>query len=489
MLALGSHFSRSLTLVTAAAFLVGCQRSAAQAQAEADRRAERQAPSAERLWQAANPDEKPNAGSPRECLNRQIFNVNAKAEWGVEHYGGFSGSFGGFGVKQEAARNPLIESTEVNRNANVGNDAQSAVFIDGVQVYVFGPVFHFTLLAKNPKTPDKELVREGIARFNEYLTASKQELRRESVFYSEGVAKAKKAGDLEWLAKDEKAVLDAEAQFSRVEKLFAFIDFGDPSIVAYARGTAMGLDRGKPPEPEQSYEALVNRDSKVYYFKYEARDEQAKDPDASRKKFIDLVRAFRPRKLFEIPTERGICFPYGFIADDGTRKAKMVVALRDADVPSVLYTMSAGWVDPERGSEATHLIAATRAAVGLSGGSEDDELKRRLVKRVSTSGAKIGLLSASRGGAVLNLAEAGQEPMWSYSVYTGYGGYANSQVLPYFIVDMRSFTKKHVPSLAQNPPPFETSFERLEKLLTSVRLRPTDPLMPELVAHPRPAAR
>jgi hypothetical protein len=98
-------------------------------------------------------------------------------------------------------------------------------------------------------------------------------------------------------------------------------------------------------------------------------------------------------------------------------------------------------------------------------------------------------LSASRGGAVLNLAEAGQEPMWSYSVYTGYGGYANSQVLPYFIVDMRSFTKKHVPSLAKNPPPFEASFERLEKLLASVRLRPTDPLMPELIAHPRPAAR
>ena len=73
------------------------------------------------------------------------------------------------------------------------------------------------------------------------------------------------------------------------------------------------------------------------------------------------------------------------------------------------------------GSEAAHLIAATRAAVGLTGGGEDDEVKRRLVKPVSTSGVKIGLLSASRGGAVLNLAEPGQEPMWSYSVHAGMG--------------------------------------------------------------------
>ena len=486
---LGRHFSRSVTLVVATALLVGCQRSAAQAEAEAERRAERQAPSVERLWQAANPDEKLIVGSPRECLNRQVFDVNPKAEWGVEHYGGFSGSFGGFGLKQEAARNPLIESAEVNRYANVGNDAQSAVFIDGIQIYVFGPNFHFTLLAKNPKTPDRELMREGTAGFDGAKERATQALNREITHYRESVLRAKDAGDKDWSAEHEQAIIDAKAELSRVNALFGPIDFGDPAIVAYARGTAGRLDRGKPPDPELSYAALVNRDSKVYYFKYEAREEQAKDPEASRKKFIDLVRAFRPRKLFEIPTERGICFPYGFIADDGTRKAKMVVALRDADVPSVLYTMSAGWVDPERGSEATHLIAATRAAVGLSGAAEDDEVKRRLVRRVSSSGAKMGLLSASRGGTVLNLADTGKEPMWSYNVYTGYGGYANSQVLPYFIVDMRSFTKKHVPSLAQNPPPFEDSFERLEKLLTSVRLRPTDPLMPELIAHPRPTAR
>jgi hypothetical protein len=484
---LGRHFSRSLTLVVATIFLVGCQRSAAQAGTEAEWRAERQAPSAERLWQAANPEQKPNAGSSRECLNRQVFNVNSKAEWGVTHYGEFDASFGAFGVEREIKRNPLVEGATVR--GRVANDEQSAVFVDGIQISVLGPNFHYSLLAKNPRTPDKELMREGARQFDESKELATQALNREIRRYRESVLRAKEAGDKDWSARHEQAILDAKEQLSRVNRLYGPIDFGDTSIVAYARGTAMGLDRGKPPEPEQSYEALVNRDSKVYYFKYEARDEQAKDPDASRKKFIDLVRAFRPRKLFEIPTERGICFPYGFIADDGTRKAKMVVALRDADVPSVLYTMSAGWVDPERGSEATHLIAATRAGIGLSGGPEDDEVKRRLTQRVSSSGAKMGLLSASRGGAVLNLADAGKEPMWSYNVYTGYGGYANSQVLPYFIVDMRSFTKKHVPSLAKNPPPFEASFERLEKLLASVRLRPTDPLMPELLAHPRPAAR
>jgi hypothetical protein len=311
-------------------------------------------------------------------------------------------------------------------------------------------------------------------------------LKNDLIYRTEDLNNAKNAKDNDWVTKAQQTISFIKLEQSRVEKLFNFLDLGIPDSYAYARETAGGLERGRLPAPQQTYDAILNRNNQVFYFNYKATGQNAKDPAASRKKFVDIVRAFRPRKLFDIPNERGICFPYGFIADDGTRKANMEVALRFADVPSVLYSVSAGWVDPERGSEATQFTALSRSSVGLLGSLTDAEIKQKLVKRIGNKGAMLGLLEANRGGIELNLAKSGEEPMWSYNLFTGYGGYANSQVLPYFIVDMRSFTKLHVPGLTNNPPPFEESLTRLERMLLSTRLRPTEPLMPELLKQPWP---
>jgi hypothetical protein len=65
-------------------------------------------------------------------------------------------------------------------------------------------------------------------------------------------------------------------------------------------------------------------------------------------------------------------------------------------------------------------------------------------------------------------------------VYTGYGGWGGSAVLPAIVVDMRSFTKEQERALKKNPPPLDESLQRLDALLKSIRLRPTTPPMPEL---------
>jgi hypothetical protein len=66
----------------------------------------------------------------------------------------------------------------------------------------------------------------------------------------------------------------------------------------------------------------------------------------------------------------------------------------------------------------------------------------------------------------------------------GYGGWQNTFVLPSILVDMRSYTRLEAPELTVNLPPFEQSMERLNALLKSIRLRPTEPAMPELANLP-----
>lgn len=139
------------TFVATVGVLAGCGRGTAQAASDAEKRAERQAPSAERLWQSANFDFKSSEAQPRECLNRQVFNTNLSAEWGVTHYGGFNGAFGAFGVEEHGVRNPLVESH--SSNGRVANDAQFTVFIDGTQIVVLGPHFHPSVVANDPKNP------------------------------------------------------------------------------------------------------------------------------------------------------------------------------------------------------------------------------------------------------------------------------------------------------------------------------------------------
>jgi hypothetical protein len=496
-----STFSRPwLTVLLALGLLTGCERTAAQDEADAKRRADRQAPSAQRLWESANPDYKQPSTSPRECLNRQVFDVRSDMEWGVIHSGGFDGAYAGFTRPVSEREKRELEEDSVARSNGRGiervqgrvstqditNDAPSQVFIDGVKINVFGPNFWPNLVTKTPSNPDKLLMKELSDKLAKQKKLTVAHLNEELIRVTEHLIRGKKEKDIEWITQAGQEIKDINFEKSRVEKLFNNLELGIPESYGYMRETAGGLNRGELSKSEQTYDAILNRNNQVFYFNYKATGDDAKDPAASRKKFVDIVRAFRPRKLFDIPNERGVCFPYGFIADDGTRKANMEVALRFADVPSVLYSVSAGWVDPERGSEATQFTALSRSSVGLLGSLTDAEIKQKLVKRIGNKGAMLGLLEANRGGIELNLAKSGEEPMWSYNLFTGYGGYANSQVLPYFIVDMRSFTKLHVPGLTNNPPPFEESLTRLERMLLSTRLRPTEPLMPELLKQPRP---
>lgn len=85
------------------------------------------------------------------------------------------------------------------------------------------------------------------------------------------------------------------------------------------------------------YSLFINKNKRLYIFNKSdeapSQDEQLKK---SKPEVLSLLNRFRPRKLYEVPTEQGFCLPYGFIAgDSGHEKRNMGVTYRLKDHPDV----------------------------------------------------------------------------------------------------------------------------------------------------------
>lgn len=83
---------------------------------------------------------------------------------------------------------------------------------------------------------------------------------------------------------------------------------------------------------------------------------------------MDVIRRYRHRKMYEIPTEPGVCVPYGFIPDDGTEPATMQMSFRYKDAPNVLYHLEAKTyvIGPDSGNGAVEDEAAEFNAVAAA---------------------------------------------------------------------------------------------------------------------------
>ncbi|SOZ63312.1 conserved exported hypothetical protein [Cupriavidus taiwanensis] len=192
----------------------------------------------------------------------------------------------------------------------------------------------------------------------------------------------------------------------------------------------------------------------------------------------ELISQLQPRDLYEIPKERGLCLPYAFLHDNGTFGNKISTSFRFSDSPAVIYTLGVAAIPGGGASETTLVNAAGRSATGvLSDLPEGTTVKQRLGPRP----AKIGALTSEQGGIVVEKKHPGQPTREGYHVYTGYAGWAGSQILPTIEVVMESAARASYPKLTMDAPPYEKARPRLDALLKSIRLRPTTPPMPELV--------
>lgn len=381
-----------------------------------------------------------------ECLGRLVFDLQGQIEWPTSHRHQS-------GVSLES-RKFSEEVYQQGDKINFGNMA----------IAVVGPLNKKLIDSLHSEFPENRLV------------SLKQSLKEEELYLN----KAIKDGATDRKSRYARSESEVSIQVLKksISKISAENESFEPGILnSYGFWKRL---RQSDEESNSIYRAYIFGGNYAYVFESKENYSTAAAKETQRRKFLKILADFRERKQNEVPGELGLCIPYGFLPDDGKTTSDIQQSIRWTDTPGVLYTIHTGTVDP-RDSKSPVIEAIATAAIGLMGSTSEADMKRFVTERIGPRLAKIGGLTAQQGGVALKVSETGKTPYEVYSVFTGYGGWLGTSVLPYILVEMTTRTMEQAPELKANPPPFKQSMGRLNTLLKSTRLRPTTPAMPELV--------
>jgi hypothetical protein len=434
---------RKLAAAGLTALLFGCGPSDAAREAGA---AEKSAPSSEELRRATHPDYVATPDARQECLGRLVFDVRKELEWGLSRPGRWSGD-----------RFRFTENM---------HGPQDYVLLGNVEIVVLAPakwadIERMLRGEAAEKSIAIDAYREKIETLNGLIADFKAVLQNPAL----NINNEDLSGFPASIERFKQRITDAEASIAGLNRDWQPLDLGLPQSLGYAAGPTLY--------------AFLLRDGRA--FRFMATGGEGEPPFEERKAaFLDLLKRFQTRALYQIPRERGICIPYGFIPDDGAGHFRTEVSFRYKDRPGVIYSLGTAVVgERDYLGETAMLTATARSASSLGSGL----VGGREAKVIAPRPVKIGALEGWQGGVSLNVADRDKPAVRSYSVYAGYDGRAHSRVLPGIRVNMRSFTQEQEDSLKTDPPPLEESQQRFETVLKSIRLRPTVPAMPELAGQ------
>ncbi|MDQ4624271.1 T6SS immunity protein Tli4 family protein [Janthinobacterium lividum] len=403
-------------------------------------------PTAQELMQATAPGYATPAGMARECLGRLVFDVHAPVQWPTRY--------------KDASDTGIFYRSFSEDVFHQGDEIQ----VGNVRIGVLGPLGKEDMAALREAMPQPR-----IDRLQALLKDDEAELAA-----LKGQPANAKTRQASYLA--QKSLTGRQAQIKELQSNYQTFDSGLPDSDGYRSSEGSGTAN---PTRYSIYRSHLKRGEYVYVFEsmQEIRDNNSEA--AHGQQFIRFLKSFRPRAANEVPKELGLCIPHGFIADDGKTVSAIQQSLRWPDAPGVLYTISTGNVDP-RALKVPLVQAAATGGIGQFGSRGEQEAKPFIVERIAPRSVRIGALTAQQGGVALKVERPGSAPFETYAVFTGYAGWLGTAVLPYILIELGSRSMEQAPELKQNPPPFKSSYARLETLLKSTHLRPTEPAMPEL---------
>jgi hypothetical protein len=449
--------------VVVAAMLPSCSR----AELDTQRADDKTALHARYLREAMHPSYRSTEGLRTECVGRQLVDFQPNMRWGITRADRGSGA----GVLENGQ---FFGFSENVRDV-------SFISIDGVSVRI----------ADAATRKDFEHARNTLASQAENATrGTKADLVRaqEALQFNQERTGIPPDEHVKVLARSQKEIDEVREELAHIARTFRPVDLGMPDSYAYQQG------EGEAP----TLKAVLLRGDRMFIFVSYGFD----NVNVRRETFMRVVKNFRERKPFEIPAERGVCVPWGFVADDGTVPSRIVLGVRYADVDAVTYTLNIGTAGHGQRPEVPLVQAGSIAAVGVLGGLSNEQAAGKVTQRFGPRSAAIGGQKGTQAGIELNLADAGQPPVWSYAVYTGIAGIEGSQLLGDFVVRVRSYSRKQLTptgrdrlraddgtiieppnpakEISADPPPLKDTMLRLDAMLQSVRLRPTTPAMPEV---------
>lgn len=385
-------------------------------------------------------------GMLQECLGRLIFDVSKPVVW------------------------PTYASRDSDRwlysfFSQEVFDPGDGIRLGDVKIGVLSPITDATLEEIRFVMPEPKIVRlkKNIA---------------DAMKYTEKVKNSKMPE-----ARIQRVVEDRQNRIREWEKMITETQAGYETLsLPFAEGEGFWTSEAR--DRDGSYtlsilQAYLRRDGFLYVFQSKVALDSEMTKARHHERFIEVMQRFRPRKTHEIPTELGVCIPHGFISDDGRTITDIKQSMRFEDAPGVLYTIRTG--NSTEGNEKAAFITAIGTAMAGKVDSRGESGPRPvLTHQIAPHLTKIGELNASQGGFAIRISNVGKSPYEVYNVFTGYSGWRDVAVLPFILIEMSTRTIEQAPELRQNPPPFKQSMDRLNTLLKSTRLRPTNPLMPEL---------
>lgn len=284
---------------------------------------------------------------------------------------------------------------------------------------------------------------------------------------------------LRHIASEERSILRWQNSIEDFKNNYERFDSKLPNSDGYWKSEISAADKSKKYSILTTY---LTRGDRVFVFESKIEMKNSSDKETHKKNFSSMLARFRTRAPNEIPADRGICIPFGFIADDGTTPTQFKQSFRYPDAPGVLYTIDVGTVTP-RNIKVTPLLAAAEAMIKPPVPEKEGEPMPKVTQRIGPRSVKMGGLTAMQGGVVLSAPQQSGKAYDIYSVFTGYDGWLGTTVLPHVLVNMRTVNKEVATELKVDPPPFAASKERMDALVRSMRWRPTQPPMPEFLAQ------
>lgn len=211
-------------------------------------------------------------------------------------------------------------------------------------------------------------------------------------------------------------------------------------------------------------------DGRTYSFGVKIKEGESFESAVARLK--DLASRFRPRRPYEIPTEPGVCLPYGFIADDGKTAYDFQISFRFKSAPGVIHTLRTG----KNGADTFAMEAKLFSALlPFLDGPVGKAAAQQKLRRTELTKIFVGPYETSYAGFRVYPKFNGKiSKDENYRIVSGISGLPQSDVVPFVYYEMNGYAQGMDPSLKTPAPPLEQSLKPMRAILKSVRLRTPD---------------